>query len=80
MSNVSKVKENLRKNQNEMLEGEKKNTVTEMKHSFTGLFSKVNTAENFFWARGSIDRIVKKPKAKRTKTERKKKEQNILRL
>lgn len=56
-----------------------KNTVTEMKHLFTGLFSKVNTAENFFWARGFIDRIVKKPKSKANKNW-KKKEQNILRL
>lgn len=72
MSNVSKVKENLRKNQNEMLEG-KKNTVTEMKHAFDGLFSEVDTAEKFFWTGGSINRIVKNQKQSEQKLKAKKK-------
>ena len=53
--------------------GGKRNTVTEMKHAFNGLFSKVNTAENFFWTRGSIDRIVKNQKQSEQKLKEKKK-------
>lgn len=58
----------------------KKNTVTEMKHAFDRLFSKVDTAEKFFWTGESINRIVKNQKQSEQKLKEKKKEQNILRL
>ena len=50
----------------------KKNTVTEMKHAFDRLFSKVDTAEKFFWTGESINRIVKNQKQSEQKLKEKK--------